>query len=143
MKLVNSDDADEMKALEMMLISEPKHHALFFPSQCSQPFEEAISNSKIIQPTHRFIFIDSTWRKAKRLLLENTWLQEIPQYHFQESVEGQYRIRKTNVDNGLSTLESVAYALEKADSLDTSTLHTLFAKMQSFWPQNPSSKNES
>ena len=131
-EILNSDDAIAMQGLKRELEAAPNGYCLFFPSSSSVAFETSLDSQRELSPT--FIFIDLTWRKAKRLLLENEWLNKVAHYHFSENIESHYRIRKTSIDNGLSTLESVAYALEKADNTDIAPLIKLFEKMQSFWP---------
>ena len=131
-EILNSDDAIAMQGLKRELEAAPNGYCLFFPSSPSVAFETSLDSQLELSPT--FIFIDLTWRKAKRLLLENEWLNKVAHYHFSENIESHYRIRKTSIDNGLSTLESVAYALEKADNTDIAPLIKLFEKMQSFWP---------
>lgn len=54
--------------------------------------------------------LDGTWRKAKRIWFENTWLQQIPAVSLQAKSRSDYRIRSTSIEGGLSTLESVVLA---------------------------------
>ncbi len=145
--IVKSDDIESMRKLETACIENPADFALFFPSNNSSAFEthvclnsEAPESDKQKIPLEttslikHVLFIDGTWRKAKRHYLSNDWLQRLPSYHFDESIQGQYRIRKTSIENGLSTLEAVAYVLSKTDGTDTQALHEVFEKMQSHWP---------
>jgi len=145
--IIKSDDAEGMRKLEKACIETPTAFALLFPSTKSSAFETHVpSNTKtLLNEQHKkrsetfssikhILFIDGTWRKAKRLYLSNDWLQRLPNYHFDESIQGQYRIRKTSIENGLSTLEAVAYVLSKTDDANVQALHVLFEKMQSHWP---------
>ncbi|MBF7074523.1 DTW domain-containing protein [Glaciecola sp. MH2013] len=141
--IIQSDNEQAMASLKNHCMAAPSRYALFFPSATSTPFELQVSRiaeakqSAELLDCH-FVFIDSTWRKAKRLLLENEWLQQLNHYHFENDIQSKYRIRKTSVSNGISTLEAVAYAIETADSTDTSPLYDLFEKMQSYWPSSQS-----
>jgi len=56
------------------------------------------------------IFIDGTWDKSKRIYLSNPKLQTIPKIHL-KNFPTLYELRKTNFENSMSTLESVAYTL--------------------------------
>jgi len=145
--IVKSDDIDSMRKLEAACIQNSAAFALFFPSNNSSAFKTHVSSNsetslnenqekapETTSPIKHILFIDGTWRKAKRLYLSNDWLLRLPSYHFDESIQGQYRIRKTSIENGLSTLEAVAYVLSKTDGVDTQALHDLFEKMQSHWP---------
>lgn len=147
--IVKSDDIDSMGKLEKACIENAADFALFFPSNNSSAFETHVSSNsetplsvkqekaqKTTGSIKHVLFIDGTWRKAKRLYLSNDWLQRLPTYHFDESIQGQYRIRKTSVKNGLSTLEAVAYVLLKKDGGNTQALYDLFEKMQSHWPES-------
>ncbi len=145
--IVKSDDVDSMRKLEKACIENPTAFALLFPSNKSSAFETHVplnpkalldkqhkNGSETLSSIKHTLFIDGTWRKAKRLYLSNEWLQNLPNYHFDEPLQGQYRIRKTSIENGLSTLEAVAYVLSKTDSINTQALYDLFEKMQTHWP---------
>ena len=147
--IVKSDDIESMCKLETACIQNPAAFALFFPSNNSSPFETHVSSNsetplnelqekapETTRSIKHILFIDGTWRKAKRLYLSNEWLQHLPNYHFDEPLQGQYRIRKTSIENGLSTLEAVAYVLSKTDGANVKALHDLFEKMQSHWPSS-------
>ena len=137
--IITSDDMPNLKQLQEACVKDPFSFALFFPSNNSNAFESHLAtllknSTNMPSPIKNLLFIDGTWRKAKRLYLSNTWLQSLPSFHFNEQLQGLYRIRKTSVDNGLSTLEAVAYVVSKTDEVPTKSLYDLFEKMQSFWP---------
>jgi DTW domain-containing protein YfiP len=137
--IVKSDDFASMKQLEHACVEYPASFALFFPSNNSDPFESHLpslrkNNNDNLGPIRNLLFIDGTWRKAKRLYLSNEWLQNLPNFHFNEPLQGLYRIRKTSIDNGLSTLEAVAHVVSKIDGIPSKAFYDLFEKMQSFWP---------
>lgn len=56
------------------------------------------------------LVIDGTWRKAKRIWLSNPFLQTLPCVTLTGGPEGQYQVRSTTVEGGVSTLEAVAQA---------------------------------
>lgn len=66
------------------------------------------------------IVIDATWRKAHKMLMSNPWLQALPRLALNQA--GDYRLRKTSVTAGLSTLESVAWALNAIEGFDPQPL---------------------
>jgi DTW domain-containing protein YfiP len=140
-EMIQSDDTKQMQALGALCINEPSSIALVFPSNNSKGFEtefqhksKGLSNTN--QTIRNLLFIDGTWRKAKRLYLSHEWLQNIPSFHFEQELQGKYRIRKTSIDNGLSTVEAVAYALAKTEDVSVKPLYEVFEKMQSYWPHN-------
>ena len=134
-ELIEATDSDGMHQLQSICETSPESIALFFPSEHSVAFETSYPVEPVAQnPIKHILFIDATWRKAKRLYLSHEYLQRIPSFHFEQAQQGKYRIRKTSIDNGLSTLEAVAYVLANTDTHSVDPLYALFEKMQSFWP---------
>ncbi|WP_081585841.1 tRNA-uridine aminocarboxypropyltransferase [Brumicola pallidula] len=139
--IIKSDDTTRLTQLQNSCLSDPRSFALFFPCNNSHAFEHHfpnLQNNNLGTSTavKHLLFIDGTWRKAKRLYLSHEWLQSLPSFHFNEPLEGMYRIRKTSINNGISTLEAVAYVVSKTDDIPSKPLYDLFEKMQSFWPSN-------
>ena len=130
-EIIQNEDSEALQRLASLCLNEPSSIALIFPSRTSKPFENEKANTTV----KNFLFIDATWRKAKRIYLSNEFLQNIPSFHFGQELEGKYRIRKTSIENGLSSLEAVAYVLAVSENTPVTPLYELFEKMQSFWPQ--------
>jgi len=63
----------------------------------------------------RLIVLDGTWRKSRRLLHENPWLQALPRLSLQKLPAPAYRIRRAHAEHQLSTLEAVACALQQLE----------------------------
>lgn len=80
--------------------------ALIYPGADSQPLSALRE-----LPPRRLLFIDATWRKSRRLLLESTWLAALPRYHLESPPPSRYRIRREPHGEALSTLEAVVFAL--------------------------------
>ncbi len=59
------------------------------------------------------VIIDGTWKKAYRMFMLSTKLQQLPQVCLPDSLAnaGQYLIRKVAKKNALSSLEATCYAL--------------------------------
>lgn len=76
------------------------------------------------------ILLDGTWRKAKKMWMLNPWLHDLPSWHFGQPPENQYRMRKTNLEHSLSTLEAAAYGLDCLCHFDSAKLLKLFNAMQ-------------
>ncbi|MES3008491.1 MAG: tRNA-uridine aminocarboxypropyltransferase [Pseudomonadota bacterium] len=83
-----------------------KSISLIYPGADSQPLSVLRE-----QPPQRLLFIDATWRKSRRLLLESAWLAALPRYHLESPPPSRYRIRKEPHNDALSTLEAVVHAL--------------------------------
>lgn len=63
----------------------------------------------------RLIIIDGTWRKSRKILIKNPYLQSLPRLVLQDLPIGQYTIRKARKPHQLSTLEATCAALRQLD----------------------------
>lgn len=86
--------------------SEPWNTGVLFPTTQSRAIETAQA-----ELPGRWIIIDGTWRKARRIFLANPWLARLPQFHFQDPPPSAYRIRKTARGGSLATVEAIGYLL--------------------------------
>ncbi len=57
------------------------------------------------------IILDGTWRKAKKIWLTNHWLHDLPCISLVGAGQSQYKIRSSNIEGGVSTIEAVVLAL--------------------------------
>jgi len=62
------------------------------------------------------IFIDATWRKAKKIWSLSKNLQHLNSLQLDLEIKSNYRIRKVPGDGYLSTVEAIAYCLSEFDS---------------------------
>jgi DTW domain-containing protein len=63
----------------------------------------------------RLIIIDSTWRKSRKILCKNPYLQTLPRLMLNDLPAGQYTIRKARKPHQLSTLEAASAALAQLE----------------------------
>lgn len=98
-------DSETLQAEVARLVASERV-ALIYPGADSQPLSVLRE-----QPPQRLLFIDATWRKSRRLLLDSAWLAALPRYHLESSPPSRYRIRKEPHSEALSTLEAIVYAL--------------------------------
>jgi DTW domain-containing protein len=63
----------------------------------------------------RLIIIDGTWRKSRKILCKNPYLQTLPRLVLQDLPQGQYTIRKARKPHQLSTLEASCAALAQLE----------------------------
>ena len=63
----------------------------------------------------RLIIIDGTWRKSRKLLIKNPYLQTLSRLVLQDLPAGQYTIRKVRKPHQLSTLEATCTALAQLE----------------------------
>lgn len=93
----------EQKLAQLISDQQP---LLIYPGTDSQPLKEIVG-----QTARPLIFIDSTWRKSKRMLLESPQLQSLPKVVFTPTQPGRYHIRKEPNANARSTLEAIVTVL--------------------------------
>ena len=89
----------------------------------------------------RLLVLDGTWRKVKRLLLLNPWLQQLAHIQLTPEQQSRYAIRKSPRADGLSTLEAGVEAMNwLSDSLDYAPMLRVLDRMveiqQSHQPVN-------
>jgi DTW domain-containing protein YfiP len=63
----------------------------------------------------RLIIIDGTWRKSRKILCKNPYLQTLPRLVLDELPAGQYTIRKARKPHQLSTMEAASVALAQLE----------------------------
>jgi DTW domain-containing protein YfiP len=61
----------------------------------------------------RLIIIDGTWRKSRKILCKNPYLQALPRLVLKDLPDGQYSIRKARKSHQLSTMEAACVALSQ------------------------------
>lgn len=64
----------------------------------------------------RLIIIDGTWRKSRKILCKNPYLQTLPRLVLDNLPAGQYTIRKARKPYQLSTMEAACLALAQLES---------------------------
>jgi DTW domain-containing protein YfiP len=91
-------------------------------TQDDEARSEKVSSSKV-KPIC-LVVLDGTWKKAYRMYMLSTYLQQLPQICLPDYLanSGQYHIRKVARKNALSSLEASCYALalleEGSDTFD-------------------------
>ncbi|PIE43683.1 MAG: DTW domain-containing protein [Gammaproteobacteria bacterium] len=83
----------------------------WLPVQAELNLQEEIRTKRLQQ----LIVIDATWRKSKKILHCHPALQTLPRLSLTGNLISRYKIRKTSVANGLSTIESTIQALTILD----------------------------
>ena len=63
----------------------------------------------------RLIIIDGTWRKSRKILCKNPYLQTLPRLMLDDLPAGQYTIRKSRKPHQLSTMEAASAALTQLE----------------------------
>lgn len=96
-----------------------RYSLLLYPSSPADPILPATPVADLARLNRlaqlRLIVLDGTWRKSRRLLYQNPWLQALPRLSLQSLPAPAYRIRRAHAEHQLSTLEAVACALQQLE----------------------------
>ena len=108
---------------------------IIYPCDHASPVEQRANQAsdKLPQLPKHIILLDGSWRKTHKIWMQYPQLHAIPALTFTQATATQYRIRKANKPNSMSTLEACAYTLEQLYGMDCSALHQLLAAMQGHW----------
>lgn len=109
------ESSDDFEPLKQEIKVNPEQYALLFPSPQAINLDH---NSEQLQDVKHLIVIDGTWKKAKKILFENPWLEQVLKVSFDQVQPSQYQIRATKIEGGLSTIEAVACALQYIEQTD-------------------------
>lgn len=114
-------------------VTQTENSLLIYPSHSALDINH--DSIKMGQYKH-LILLDGTWRKAKKLWLNNPWLHELDAAKLELNDKSQYSIRKSPTTKALSTLEALAYSLNALEGKPVAPfLHALSA-MQQHWQNN-------
>jgi len=103
--------------LNRLIDSCPNEVAVIYPSDQSTSLTAFLGNKDVSQQNIKhLIFIDATWRKAKKIWSLSTNLHQLVTLQLDLEVKSNYRIRKVPGDDYLSTVEAIAYCLSEFDS---------------------------
>ncbi|KUJ82951.1 DTW domain-containing protein [Microbulbifer flavimaris] len=122
--------AESLTEAELKKLLRPKS-ALLYPSLEWLPEVEQIApGDSQSQPLEQLVVIDATWRKSKKMLHLHQALQQLPRVSFEGALSSNYQIRHSSIENSLSTIESIAAALQQLEpEHDFESLLQPFEKM--------------
>ena len=109
------ESEQDFNEIKQQVLANKQDYALLFPGDDAVVLSEQVQTSSF----RCLIVIDGTWKKAKKLLLLNPWLNDLTKVSFNQSVVSEYQIRSTSVQGGLSTIEAVAYSLNEIENCST------------------------
>jgi len=79
----------------------------------------SLQQLKAVKPVKTLLFIDASWRKARKIWQTNPQLQRLNCCYLEPSQPSAYRIRKVPRPGYLSTLESIVEALRIVEDAPT------------------------
>ncbi|MEO8023756.1 tRNA-uridine aminocarboxypropyltransferase [Polaromonas sp.] len=116
--------ADDLPAVplgsESAAAHAPRHNLLLYPdtppgSTPLLPAPPALA-PELLQPARlRLVVLDGTWRKSRKMLYLNPWLQHLPRLALQDMPGSNYLIRRAHKPDQLSTLEATCAALAQLE----------------------------
>jgi DTW domain-containing protein YfiP len=84
-------------------------------------------------PPSHLILLDGTWKKAKKIFFSSTLLHSLPAFSLTPSKKSEYKIRSSQFEESLSTLEASTLALNILEpTLNCESLEYAFKKMIDF-----------
>lgn len=109
------EDFSSHKALNGLINSSANSIAVVYPSEESVSINEYLKCEGKERSIEHLIFIDATWRKAKKIWSLSTNLHALPSIKLDAANISNYRIRKVPADGYLSTIEAVTQCLSDFD----------------------------
>ncbi|BBN81367.1 DTW domain-containing protein [Pseudoalteromonas sp. A25] len=123
-EIFNGESSRDFEKAKQLITS--RQSALLYPNEKAISIEQLTQQQ---QPIDTLIIIDGTWKKAHKILALNPWLTELPSVTFAELPSNQYRIRKAEQQNSLSSLEAATQFLHEYENIDPQPLFTLLNGM--------------
>ena len=124
-------DINAMQNLYEVCHTDTNRALLVFPSSEAQEIK-SLSKSEIATITH-LIFIDTTWRKATRLLALHPWIARLESIKIESLAPSQYEIRKSKDNKGVSTIEAVDTCLSILFDFKHLSLSKSFDALKAHW----------
>lgn len=106
------EDFSGHEALNKKIEKEPDAIALVYPAKDALGLASLKAGQ---QPIKQLVFIDATWRKAKKIFLTSGNLHDLPSVRLPQQLISNYRIRKAPQDGYVSTVEAISYCLQQLE----------------------------
>lgn len=107
-------------------LSQQAGNYLLFPSDDAQEIEQVNS------PIQQLWLLDGTWQEAQKMLRQSPWLKSMPKVKIansnQQVISSQFKLRRNQ--QGLSTMEAIAWAIATRDSNAAESLFNAFDVFQ-------------
>ncbi len=112
------------------LLQDPAYFpVLVFPAETEEEHSRVLHNTFSIDPnkTPLLIFIDGSWREAKRIVRRSEYLAHLPLVSIEPEAVSNYVMRKSDNDQHLATAEVASLVLDKfGEKLGAETLRLWF-----------------
>ncbi|WP_051678495.1 tRNA-uridine aminocarboxypropyltransferase [Thiomicrospira pelophila] len=109
-----SEQVDDLPELQVWLSQKPTY--LLYPQQAPGLVVSTEELAKQFKPeSFQVLLLDGTWRKTHKILQLNPMLQALPRLVLSDLSPTDYKIRKSNRVDSLSTLEAIYYLLTQLE----------------------------
>ena len=112
------EDFSSHKALNALIDFCADNIAIVYPSEQADSVNDYLKPDSADRSIKHLIFIDATWRKAKKIWSLSTNLHALSAIKLDAGNISNYRIRKVPADGYLSTIEAVTQCLSDFDGQD-------------------------
>lgn len=128
------EDFSTHNALNQLINSSADSIVVVYPSEHAVSIDDYLKADSAVKKIKHVIFIDATWRKAKKIWSLSTNLQSLPSIKLDTDKKSNYRIRKVPADGYLSTIEAITQCLSDFDGDDVKyqPMLTVFDSMIEF-----------
>ncbi|GBL06166.1 tRNA-uridine aminocarboxypropyltransferase [Glaciecola sp. KUL10] len=130
--IINADeDTKALCELKNLCLSTNSNVTLVFPDDKALPIK-TLKRTHVSAITH-LIFIDTTWKKATRLLALHPWIGSLESIKLENVALSRYEIRKSKHDKGISTIEAVEETLIQLYGFRQQGLDRCFDALKKHW----------
>lgn len=105
---------------------------LIYPSDSARNIHEINKDDGF----DHIILIDATWRKAKKMWLNNPWLHSLAACKITPRSPSNYRIRVAPSLHALSTLEALSHVLQKVEDCNVEPADKALSALQRYWERH-------
>lgn len=110
------EDFSLHKGLNEIITTHANNIAVVYPSEQSCSINEYLVSQTKDKAIKYLIFIDATWRKAKKIWSLSSNLHNLPTIKLDTDNISNYRIRKVPADGYLSTIEAITNSLAELEA---------------------------
>ncbi len=89
---------------------------LVYPGEGAKILDELKAEEVDLKPQRPLLFLDGSWRKTHKMFYDFPDLNKLTRVEINPETRSRYRIRKEPNDTAISTLEAIAYVLEKLEN---------------------------
>ncbi|HIF9086551.1 TPA: tRNA-uridine aminocarboxypropyltransferase [Photobacterium damselae] len=110
-RLFVGEDFSTHQELNQLLADPCRQAYVIYPGEGALPISQVAQSAADTSAIQTLILLDGTWKKAFKMWQLSSNLQQLPAVMLDNADNGNYRIRKSPKENGVSTVEAGFLAL--------------------------------